>query len=227
MSCIWTHDFMCVSECQEASSVVLAKTKDAATLQLTLTLLLDTRPVLTCSFMCVLRCDPMVVCLWVSCGQLTSSQMHGVSKSFLLWGLYCWNLGSSQTPCCSLPLSFSVSLLLSVFPTASFKQGHQYSSLFSPLLAFFFLRPTFSAYLHHLWASQITAQIGCSTFSPPFKQNLKNRTTWGMTRGPIWLSGAYKAGNNWRSILSETHLHSEEVWDVWIWRRFAAEALSK
>lgn len=69
-----------------------------------------------------------------------------------------------------LSLSFSLSFFyLSVFPTARFKKGNQYSvalSLFSALL--FFFRPTFSAYLHHLWASQITAQIGCSTFLSPF-----------------------------------------------------------
>ena len=126
--------------------------------------------------------SPLCLCVCVSSSsaqlacRLCWKLLHGVSESFLLWDLYCWKLGISPKALASplfLSLSSSLSLSDSLISTGE--------SIFIPFSSSaFFFGPTFSAYLHHLWASQITAQIGCSTFLSPLTQKSDQmRDDWG------------------------------------------------
>lgn len=110
------------------------------------------------------------VCLRPSSGQPSCSPLRK-ADAWSEWVIYFMRsvlleAGHFPKALAIFPLSFPPSpSSLSLFPPASFKLGNQYSSVFPTLL--FYSRPTYSAYLHHLWASQITDQIGCSAFLSP------------------------------------------------------------
>ncbi len=141
-----------------------------------------------CSPLCLSKLVCVCVCVCVLSGQSACSLLLEADA----WSKWVISFMSAVL----LEVGLFPKALTRFLPSSLLSLFFFISQSFLRLSFAFLLRPACSAYLHHLWESQITAKIGSFFFSFFFSFFLNIfvpfcRTRWGMTRGPLWLSGAY------------------------------------